>query len=415
MDGGSGKGKIGIIGAGPAGLAASLELSRREIPHILFDSDHFPRHKPCGDILTWGVLRQLNQLDPNILTELKAGKFLNPIWQSLTYPPNGKPISIDFLPFEGRSGEPSCFSISRFHLDNFILAKALKSTFLDFRPGSRVKNLHRREAEFQLEFDNQPSENIGFLILATGSEPSLPSRLGIQIPDREIAVGIRAHFEGVNWPKDQAGLFLDKDLMPGGLYVTPLNDSECNVNLVMTRESVKQRRLSLRDALKTYLSSQHLLKERFANARQIGKLEGSSLYLGTGKRALSGHGFLLAGDVAGLIEFFTGNGIPQAFQSGRMAASMAAEAMEKGDVSAAFLRKYDLEIEKKVKKAGPTERMILPLIEKKPVSRFLLGFLNHLSGRPHTNQMLRDMMYRKSISGALINPGFWYKLLVAKR
>jgi len=59
--------------------------------------------------------------------------------------------------------------------------------------------------------------------------------------------------------------------------------------------------------------------------------------------------------------------------------------------------------------------MILPLIEKKPVSRFLLGFLNHLSGRPHTNQMLRDMMYRKSISGALINPGFWYKLLVAKR
>jgi 2-polyprenyl-6-methoxyphenol hydroxylase-like FAD-dependent oxidoreductase len=104
--------QVCIVGAGPAGAAASLTLSQKGIAHLVVEADHFPRHKPCGDILTSPAIRAMNRLDPDLLEALKAAGQVNPIWQTHTFPPNGKPITIDFLPLDGREGIPSCYSVS---------------------------------------------------------------------------------------------------------------------------------------------------------------------------------------------------------------------------------------------------------------------------------------------------------------
>ena len=56
-----------IVGAGPSGIAAALTLRAAKYEVIVIDKAFFPRDKCCGDGLTTGALRILDELgfDPN--------------------------------------------------------------------------------------------------------------------------------------------------------------------------------------------------------------------------------------------------------------------------------------------------------------------------------------------------------------
>ncbi|MGB9521472.1 MAG: NAD(P)/FAD-dependent oxidoreductase, partial [Anaerolineales bacterium] len=55
-------------------------------------------------------------------------------------------------------------------------------------------------------------------------------------------------------------------------------------------------------------------------------------------------GLLWVGDAAGLTHPITGQGIPQAIESGLLAAEIASTALQKGDTRQHILRAYDSEI-----------------------------------------------------------------------
>src|SRR5215467_7298359 len=51
-----------IVGAGPAGSSAAIELAAKGYSVALLDKEKFPREKLCGDFLnpvSWPVLRKL--------------------------------------------------------------------------------------------------------------------------------------------------------------------------------------------------------------------------------------------------------------------------------------------------------------------------------------------------------------------
>ena len=58
---------MAIVGAGPAGIAAALTLRKSGYDVVVVDKATFPRDKCCGDGLTTGALRVLEELefDPN--------------------------------------------------------------------------------------------------------------------------------------------------------------------------------------------------------------------------------------------------------------------------------------------------------------------------------------------------------------
>ena len=51
-----------VVGGGPAGAAAAIELARRGRDVMVVDRASFPRDKICGDGLTAGALRRLEDL-----------------------------------------------------------------------------------------------------------------------------------------------------------------------------------------------------------------------------------------------------------------------------------------------------------------------------------------------------------------
>ena len=53
---------VAVVGAGPAGSAAAISLSRRGYLVALLDKQRFPREKLCGDFVNpanWPVFRKL--------------------------------------------------------------------------------------------------------------------------------------------------------------------------------------------------------------------------------------------------------------------------------------------------------------------------------------------------------------------
>jgi flavin-dependent dehydrogenase len=406
--------EICIVGAGPAGAAASISLSKEGIRHIVADAAVFPRHKPCGDILTSGVLRALRRLNPEILTRLKEMNLLAPVWKTKVFPPNGKPISLDFLPLDGEEGQASCYSVSRYDLDLVLVNLIKASPFAVFRENCRIKAAVQTQGCMRLETEDGPVIEAGMVIFATGSGSSILNALGHPAAREETAVGIRAHYEGVKWDPSVTGLFLHPECMPGGLYLTPLPGGKCNVNLVISLEKVRKEKLQLREKMEELLRSIPALKEAFSAARKTGNPEGSKLYLGTKPRKVSGERYLLAGDAAGLIEFFSGNGIPQAYASGEIAAGIAATTCKERDFSAMKLKRYDAELYRKIRTDKIGGQLIFPLLHRPLVSRMVLRFLNYLSSRPRTNDMLRDLLYARNPAKILRRPSFYLDLFRSK-
>src|SRR5437773_9820569 len=79
---------IVVVGAGPAGVSTAIHLARAGREVLLIDKATFPRDKCCGDGLTTGALRQLENLglDPSLV----------PSWQTvedvLVRSPSGREV-----------------------------------------------------------------------------------------------------------------------------------------------------------------------------------------------------------------------------------------------------------------------------------------------------------------------------------
>jgi len=403
---------ICIIGAGPAGITASLTLAKQNIAHLLVDSSSFPRQKPCGDILTSNVLRALNEIDPTLIESLKVKNVINPIWKTIVYPPNGKQVLIDFLPFNKKAGEPSCYSISRFDFDNLLFLKATENKNTTVRQNFHVSSVEHQEDNIKLVSKNNETILAKLVIVATGSKNSILKQLGHEFPKKQSAVGIRAYYDGIVCDKENAELILIKEVMPSGIYITPLPNGTFNVNLVTFLEKVNENKTNLNKVFDSVIESNPLLKQKFKHATRIGKLDGSKLFMGVKKKIIAGDRYLIVGDSAGLIDIISGNGIPQAMISGKYAALRASEALRAGNFSKEFLHHYEIELHNKVQRYLLLGKILYPFLRIKLFCNIGLELLNYFANRPQTNFLLRDLLYDKNVKSKLLSPKFYYRLFI---
>lgn len=328
---------IAIIGAGPAGATAALALRDTGLQVLLLDQGRFPRDKVCGDAIPALCGKVLNTLDPTYLQALQAFPAKTDIASCQVIAPNGTAFEYHF--------HTRGWCSPRLHFDDFLLRLVQGHTSTHIIQGTKVTDIQGQPGQWQL-ITPAATHHARLIIGADGANGLTAKRLAQHhmIPEHHCAA-VRAYYTGIQDLQPQRmEIHLPAHYLPGYLWIFPVGDGTANVGFGMLSSDIAKRKLALRELLPTLLQTTPYLQQRFAQATPLGPVTGFGLPMGSRRRPLSGHGFLLTGDAASLIEPATGEGIGNAMVSGRLAAHIAAEAIQQNDLRHENLKAYDAQL-----------------------------------------------------------------------
>ena len=384
-----------IIGAGPAGICCSLHLSRLGIEHILLESAQFPRDKACADILTSKAIRELTLADSQIPEHLIALPSYQEIWGTSLRLEENQAMDIPYKGLDGNSAKASCIAVKRRELDECIWQIASSKSTCSAIESMHVTRLKTEGGTHHLKTRSGSSFSCNFLVLAGGSLNKLASAAGFDFKegDRHTALGLRAYFKNVGGIKpDRCELILKRGTMPGGFYIAPLGDGECNVNVVLRKDLIQQKNLKLKDVLEDFYSHDPSLAVRFKNAIKVSQSMGQNLHLGTKERSRYNEAVFLCGDSGGLIDLISANGIPQACLSGRLVAQALSKALFEELSAQAAGKWYEHELQKEIASDLRLGKVLSPWMSHDWFNSLLIKSLVRIQGSGDAS-FLQELLY----------------------
>ena len=284
---------LAIVGAGPAGTAAAITAVRNGAKVALLEAGDFPRQKVCGEFVSAESLELLRGL----LRDLpKAAQVLD-----------GAPVLSQARLFLGgrvlrASVSPAALSIPRYALDQ-LLWEAAQQAGVWAHPKCEV-----------LAIDGQGPFTISTtageiaaraVMLCAGRWSRFSDKCAL--PPGPKWMGVKAHYRERNPPQSTDLYFFDH----GYCGVQPVGDDVVNACALVRSDYAT----SLDEVL--CLSPQ--LADRAVKWQPVMQPVSTAPLLYRKPAALRGH-ILLAGDAAGFIDPFAGDGISIALRSGTAAA-----------------------------------------------------------------------------------------------
>jgi menaquinone-9 beta-reductase len=317
-----------VVGAGPAGAVTALFAARSGLDVLLIDRRRFPRDKICGDAIarkSLGIVRELGVDYGDAIRE--------PVSRAVLSSPAGHQIDVDL----STRDEPAPHLVCRREIFDDALVRAARDN-LDVWEDAGVTDLLRDGKKVRgvvCRHDGVDHEvRAGVVVGADGYNSIVARRLGVYHHDPRWYVATRGYYRGLEVAPQTVEVHFVKETLPGFLWIFPTGDGIANVGLGLVHRDIKRRRVRLRDVHEAVLKLPRF-RGRFERAERIGDVHGWNLPTPDFSRTLSGDGFLLAGDAAGLVDPFSGEGIGNAVVSGRVAAAMSEE-MLRGGSSAAY-------------------------------------------------------------------------------
>jgi geranylgeranyl reductase family protein len=336
-----------VVGAGPAGSSAAYWLASAGLQVAVLEKATFPREKVCGDGLT---PRAVASLDAMGVDTSPAGGWVR--HRGLRVHGGGQVIEVDWPQL---SRWPDYGLIRTRREFDQLLARHAGSAGARVHEGvtvtgpllddaGRVVGVRATAGEGRV-----PQTWRGRLVVsAEGLSGRLAKSLGLlRREDRPLGVAVRRYVRTPRGEDDYLDISFDlspdgptAESMPGYGWVFGMGDGTANVGfgLLDTRgaDGVDHRAV-LRRWL-AGLPAEWELGEEHA----VGPLRGAGLPMGFHRRPAYTRGLLLAGDCAGAVNPFNGEGISYAMETGRMAAESAVEALAaaEGPAREAALRRY---------------------------------------------------------------------------
>ena len=318
-----------IVGGGPAGSAAAIELAARGLCVAMFEKDIFPRPKVCGEFLGANGRRRLErwgltgELDRAGVESIREGAF---------FLPDGKHRTFS-LP------EPA-MGISRFLLDS-TLARRAGEAGADVRFSHEVIRIDGNLREgFALAVRTPKSDEQRFFARAVISAWGRWSPLDLAF-GREFASVASNRFFG--WSRHLGG---ESGHLAGRVHLYFFRGGYCGLSRVERGTVNFAGIVSERELRKVGGGwngfTNHVRAAHTALARDIEPLSLDSEIRGTPMVLFRKHSrvfqdILAAGDAAGVRDPFTGDGQATAMTSGALAAKNVSEFL-KGGVSAEELK-----------------------------------------------------------------------------
>lgn len=403
-----------IVGAGPAGSAAAIEAGRRGLPCVLLDKARFPRDKVCGDALSGKAVDGLKRLGINPEVDLCGQATALPSWGIEFAAPSGERLRVPFKrDYQPANEMPPGFLMPRFDFDSWLLDHALRYAGVDFRPGVEVKSARREpDGRIMLEARDGSTLKARWVVAADGAHS--PTRKLIDSRPwqaRQHCAGLRAYYDGVSGLCSDGFIELHflQELLPGYLWIFPLPNGRANVGLGMRSDVVSRRRLNLRKILDGLLQDHPNFRGRFNRARRVGAFAGMGLPLGGKWPQLYDSGVFRTGDAASLIDPFTGEGIGNALQSGRLAAQQFALALEPENFNPKPLHEYSALLRSKLQ----TELRVSAWLQKLTTWQWLFNrVVKQANKHSELQDVLVSMFEDVDLRRSLTRPSFYLKWIV---
>lgn len=402
-----------ILGGGPGGCSAALQLAKLGVHSVVLEKAVFPRDKVCGDALSGKVMRTLERLDPDLAAMVKRDARSMPSWGVTFVAPSGRALRVPFSRNTGEGEAPGVI-LPRLQFDDLLFQRAKATSGITTHEGSAARSFERHNAGWRITTSDGRVIDARLIIDGSGANSPFARHVaGLPMEPRHHAAGVRAYYSGVKDldPQGFIELIFLKDLLPGYLWVFPLPNGRANVGLGLRSDVVKTRRADLKALMVQLLGTHPQLKERFAKAKLEGTIQGMGLPLASKRRALSGDGYLLIGDAGHLIDPFTGEGISHAMISGVYAADIAAEVLVEKDTSAKRLLAYDQRVWKRLGK----ELAISTRLQQMANQAWLFDFVvDRANKNPALADTISSMFTDLDMRERLKKPGFYMDLLLGR-
>ena len=327
-----------VVGGGPAGAAAAIELVRAGRSVTVTDKATFPRDKCCGDGLTTLALRELEHLgfSPDLVPDwydVDAAHLRSPSGREVTVP----------LPDRGRYAAVA----PRLQFDHAVLelARSAGATVHDGHAVTGVDTAAADDADGYLttEIDGVGSVRSRYVVAADGMWSPIRKLLGVHTPGY---LGewhaFRQYASHVTGPAaHRLYVWFEPDLLPGYAWSFPLPDGRVNIGFGVLRDGTR-RVQDMAQLWTDLLARPHVVEALGASVELEGRHTAWPIPARIDRAVLSHGRVLFVGDAAGATDVMTGEGIGQALLTGRVAAeSLLAAGATRPDMAAA---RYEREV-----------------------------------------------------------------------
>ncbi len=358
-----------VVGGGPAGSAAAFWLARAGHDVTLVEKKEYPRDKTCGDGLTPRAILQLQDLG----FDFDVPEF-HKITGLRSYA--GDELMIE-LPWPEHSRFPNWGGVMRrSDLDSQVARLAEKEGVT-----IREKTLAEPIVEEGLLTEvvlthNGTTETVAprLTIIADGSMNRFGRDLGTaRRKDYPMGLAARGYYAS---PRSEDP-FLESQLdlrdssgatMPGYGWVFPLGDGTVNVGVGLLSTFKRWKHVNTTKMMADYVAIAPEYWELDESTKLTNPV-GGKLTMSFSKGPLVGANWLTIGDAAGAINPWNGEGISYAYETGRIAAEYAGQALGTGDFG--LLRRYSQHLEDEYGLYYKTARVFVKLIGYPTVMRTL--------------------------------------------
>lgn len=410
------KTNILIVGAGPGGAATALKLHKQGMPCVLVDKATFPRDKICGDAISGKAITILNRINPDIIKRLKGTGLPASIWGIRMVAPNDIVIDVPFKSSFDKSVESAPgYVATREDFDNHLVEEVKRCDSIDFRQNINISKIEKTENGFYVEDKSGDFKmECTMLMVANGAQSQFTRKYAkIEKEPAHYAAAVRAYYENVGDFHEDNFIELQfiNGWIPGYFWVFPLPGGRANVGLGLRSDLVSKRKMNLTKGLDEILKTHPVLKERFKDAKLMGKVVGYPLPLGSKIYNISGDNFMLIGDAGHLIDPLTGEGIGNAIYSGWIAAEQAEKCFAENNFSAKFMKAYDV----RIKRVLGQEMKLSYTLQRMLAYPWLLNFFGRfINGNRKLLDIISRMYTDFELRKQLVNPFFWVKLVFKK-
>lgn len=305
---------VAVVGAGPAGTAAAIELARAGRDVVVVDKARFPRDKICGDGLTAGALRLLEHLglDPAAVPSWR------PVEDVVMRSPSGREV---VLPLPRGAGRYAAVA-RRADLDAALVerARAVGASVLE---GAAVVGAEERADRVVLRTDGAGTVQARYAVAADGMWSPLRKHLGVAVPGyRGEWHAFRQYFADVG-PRAAGELFVwfEPDLLPGYAWSFPLPGDRANVGFGIQRGGGSVERVQdMKQLWPELLQRPHIRAVLGPLAHPEAPHRAWPIPARIDGVVLTTERTLFVGDAAAAADPMTGEGVGQALLTGQLAA-----------------------------------------------------------------------------------------------